>query len=218
MVAASSHRLVAALLGSLGLALGACGGQTECGAAECADVCARQAAPEPAAEPAPEPEPEPEAALSPFEDSLIGPLVDDVRAGVRPFDDEGIGICKGTTRNCGTYLGTDVGELPPGEYSVHAHLRVPNVGEKGTWKVRFETHCTTIRQTNGGERRSDRDYDKEYDVVYAGEDNGYTLAPLTRIRSPGTNGRVECTYTITAPHPDGDKVYEGSWEVPDGSS
>jgi len=207
------------------LALG-CGGEAECGAAECADICAKAApAPEPAEAKAKgkskgkaKPGDGAAAGMSPFEDSLIGPLVDDVRAGVRPFDAKGIGLCKGVGRTCDDYLGNTPGELPAGDYSIQAHLRVPNVGEKGTWKVRFETHCTTIRTTSNGESRSESDYDKEYDVVFAGEDKGYTLAPLRKVTSPGKHGRQECTYTITAPHPDGDKVYEGAWSVPDGSS
>ena len=214
------------LLGAV-VALAACGGgSAECGAAECADICAK-AAPAPAPEPARGKGNKAKgkkkgggggAGLSPFEDGLIGPLIADVRAGVRPFDDKGIGICQGTSRDCSSFLGATPGELATGEYSIQARLRVPDVGEKGTWKVRFETHCTTIRSTPNGENRSEKDYDREYDVVYAGPDKGYTLAPLRKITSPGKYGREECTFTITAPHPDGDKVYEGGWQVPDGSN
>ena len=88
-----------------------------------------------------------------FEEELLGPVVEDIRGGVRPFGDEGIGICQGK-RTCDEYLGTDVGELPEGEFIVKAELRVPNAGELGTWKVTFDTECTTTRTTSSGESSS----------------------------------------------------------------
>jgi hypothetical protein len=198
------------------MALISCGGGSgECGAAECADVCARApeaAAPSPTAAPkAAEPD---QVALSDFENQLFGPLLDDVRKGVRPLNEKGLGICVGQSKDCTEFVGASPGELPAGSYSIQAHLAVPRTGEKGTWKVRFETKCETIRQGPNGETRTPSDYAKEYDVVYAGEDRPYSLAPLRRIESPNKTGRQECTYTLTAPQPGGDKVYTGAWAVP----
>jgi len=197
----------------LALGLAACGGEApECGAAECADICAQADAP--AAEPAKakSPEPKAEPAMTAFESKLIGPLMADVQAGVRPFSDDGIGLCKGATKECGAFLGRDAGELKPGEYSVQARLRVPNVGPKGTWTVRFQTQCETT--ASDGTVRPGKPYERTFDVIYAGEDRGYTLAPLYKVTSPGDYGAASCTWSLTAPHPDGDKIYEGSWSVP----
>lgn len=148
-----------------------------------------------------------------FEEELLLPLVEDIRAGVRPWDEQGFGICRGK-RTCDEFLGTDVGELPPGEYIMKAEMRVPNVGEPGTWKIRYDTQCVTTRVTPTGETTSTSDSSREYDVRFAGSERGYRLMPLRTIESPSNGGRRECTWTITAPHPDGDKVYTGSWSVP----
>ncbi|MFT5459583.1 MAG: hypothetical protein ACI9K2_006098 [Myxococcota bacterium] len=186
----------------------------ECGAAECAAVCA-DVAPAPAkpAEPA---TPSKNAGLSAFESSHLDPLLADVRAGVRPWDADGLSICpKGPKRTCPEALGATTGELPPGEFIVHAALRVPNVGEKGTWTVRYEQECTTTKTTDGGSNTSTNSYDKEYTVQFITDDKPATLSPLMAITSPNPHGRKECTFTLTAPHPDGDKVYTGGWIVPE---
>lgn len=191
----------------------------ECGEAECAAVCkSNDAAVAPVEE---------KAKGSDFEDSLVGPILDDIRAGVRPFDEQGIGICrmpdpseKGTGKpddQCPEYLGNEAGELAEGRYMVRANLAVPNVGEPGTWKIRFDLECITTRQTANGEQKSNSNYSREYDVRYAGKDRGYRLQPLRTIESPSKGGKRDCTYTITAPHPDGDKTYKGSWTTPEAS-
>lgn len=184
----------------------ACGGEpAECGAAECADICAATPDPEPAADAGPE--------LTSFEQDLLDPVIKDVRQGVRPFNDEGIGICKGT-QQCDEFLGLEAKELPPGKYMVRAELEVPDVGEKGTWKVDFSTNCVTIKDTANGENRSNNEYNRSYDVVHNRADRGYRLQPLRTIESPSKYGKRECSWKLVAPHPDGDKVYEGFWSVP----
>jgi len=197
-------------------------GKQECGPEECAPYCEQQGsatseeATEPtedreAAEPAPAATP---AGLTTFESDLISPILEDIRGGVRPFDDQGIGICKGK-RDCDQYLGTDVGELPPGDYILKAELRVPKTGAAHQWKVEVATSCETTRKTGNGTSSSTSNQSREYDVRYAGEDRGYRLMPLRTIQSPSPGGARKCTYTITAPDPDGDKVYKGSWSTPD---
>lgn len=198
------------------LALAGCGDAVVCGAAECADVCARQAVPAPAAEApaaaAPTPAPAAGGSMTPFEQELVGPLLDALRAGVVPLGDEGLGVCQGTGKDCARFLGRSPGELPKGEYSLQARLAVPDIGPKGTWTVSLRTACTTTG--SDGEAREGKPYERSFDVIHAGPDRGYTLAPLYKISSPGAHGAQQCTYTLTAPHPDGDKVYEGSWSVP----
>lgn len=201
-----------AALAALGLA--GCAEPATCGPAECADVCAQAAAaPEPVAAPTPAPEaPALPAGLTAFEQELVGPLLEELRAGVRPRGDEGLGVCRGTSKDCAAFLGRSPGELPAGEYSLQARLTVPDIGPKGTWQVALRTACTTTG--SDGEAREGKPYERTFDVIHAGPDRGYTLAPLYKITSPGAHGAQSCTYTLTAPHPDGDQVYEGSWSVP----
>jgi len=193
---------------AVGLALLAtgCGGTPAVTAADCADfVTAGVAA---ATADAPE-----GTVLTGYEEEMLSPLLAAVRAGVTPFGDDGVGVCRGRG-SCDEYVGTDVGELGAGEYIVKAELAVPNVGETGTWKVTFATDCTVTRTTSTGETTSTTNSSREYEVRYAGTDRGYRLIPLRTIKSPSDGGKRECTYTLTAPHPDGDKVYTGSWSVP----
>lgn len=198
----------------------ACGGAPpECGPEACASVCA---APEPApsvpAAPAAPVEPRPtEAAdgqpsqkMSPFEHQLLDELMTDVRAGIRPWDDQGIGVCAGK-KECTTFLGANAGELPKGDYLVKAELRVPAIGEKGTWKVDFHTECSIEHPGSPPEIRT---YDRGYDVWYAGPERGYRLIPLRTFESPSKGGAQRCTFQLTAHHPDGDRLYEGSWSTP----
>ena len=201
-------------------ALAACGGTAaECGPAECAEVCAKQA-PAPSAEaPAEEAPKGMDADLSEWEQSILATSVEAVKKGVHLFDEEGFGVCKGTGRDCEGFLGTDAGELPPGDYMIQARLAVPQVGDAETWKVHFATKCETIRvAADGKEVRSEREHDKEYTVRFAGPDKPYRLAPLRRITSPAKGGRMECSYTLTMVRPDREEVLTGSYKVPQEAS
>ena len=191
------------------LTLVGCGGtEATCGEAECASFVEAALADAASAEAE-----QPGTVLTGFEETLLAPLVEDIREGVRPFSDESVGICGGE-RSCDEYLGTDVGELGEGKYIVMAELRVPNAGDTGTWTVEFATDCTITRtNADGGTSTSNTDSSRSYDVRYAGTERGYRLMPLRTISSPTTGGSRECTYTLTAPHPDGDKVYSGSWST-----
>lgn len=156
------------------------------------------------AAPCPESVPTGAPALTPFESSIIDPILEDVRAGVRPFSDESVGICRIEGRRCAEFLGLTVEEpLAPGRYAVFAELAVPKSGTKGTWKVTFAFQCG-----------SDSPVEREYRVMYAGEERGYTLSPLHNIDSPNAQGQEACSYTLTALHPDGDRVMQGGWVTP----
>lgn len=191
----------------VGLALGTlwgCGGEPT--AESCAAICegAQVKVPE-GAEP---------VAMSAFEKGLVDPILAEVRQGVRPFDDQGIGICRGE-KSCEEYLGLDVGELPPGKYMVRANLAVPQAGPEGTWKVTFDTACTTSRTTEKGTNSSTSNYNRTYEVKATAPGKAYKLEPIRTFESPSENGARDCTYSITAHHPDGDKVFKGTWKVPD---
>lgn len=187
-----------------------CGGAPgECGPTECADVCATAGAPAPAAKAGGAP-----LTLTAFEQSLVNPKLEDLRQGVRPRGEKGIGLCKGLDKACPDFLGTSADVLPDGEYMLRAELDVPDIGEKGTWKVALDVDCSVTKATANGSNTSNSTNHRDYDVIYTGAERGYTLAPLWKIESPNKYGAQDCKYKITAPHPDGDKVYTGSWKVP----
>lgn len=192
------------------LVLVACGGDPIPPTAEsCAAICEAAGTPAPAPAPkaeAPKPAPAAGGDLTAFEKQHVGPLLDDLRAGVRPLDDKGVGLCKGKD-SCDTYLGLEAKDLPKGDYILQAILAVPKSGED--WSVELKTDCVTTK----GDSESTKSNSKSYDVKYGGPD-GYKLVPLRRISSPGKYGDQACTWTLTAPHPDGDKVIEGSWSIP----
>ncbi|WNG37131.1 hypothetical protein F0U60_28090 [Archangium minus] len=154
--------------------------------------------------------------LSAFEQGLVGPLLTDVREGVQPWSEQSIGICKGQGRDCEEFIGTNAEDLPPGEYMMRAELKVPRVGDKGTWRVKFEAQCTTTRKTASGETTTTSTTSKEYDVQYAGTERGSRLSPLFTIRSPDPSGEKHCNYKVTSLHPDKPSEWTGSWSVPQG--
>lgn len=156
------------------------------------------------------------AGLSSFEEGLVGPMLAEVRAGVQPWNEQSIGICRGQGRDCPEFLGASVDDLPPGDYMMRAELKVPRLGDKGTWRVRFETQCTTTRKTEHGESTTTNSSSKEYEVQYAGGERGSRLSPLYTIRSPDPSGQKHCTYKLTSLNPDKPSEWTGSWTVPQG--
>lgn len=203
---------------ALAFAVAGCPQGAEVTEAACAPICAAATAKDNA--PATDGSAAPDGVeLSEFEEQMLGKLVADIRTGVAPIDDQSLGICpKGENkRKCETSLGANPGELGEGEYILYSSWKVPNVGDKGTWTVKVDIECTTTRVGDDGSESTDtRNWTKSYDVSYAGRDRGYTLSPLRVIKSPNPTGAQVCAYTITAPHPDGDKVYEGGWSIPQG--
>jgi hypothetical protein len=151
-------------------------------------------------------------ALTRFEARLLGEQLSDIRAGVRPWGEQSLGICthEDGSRTCPTFLGADAGELPPGAYQIYAELRAPAVGPEGTWTIDFSVHCMI---TSASGQTSPHDYSKAYTVTYAGEERGFRLSPLYKITSPSSGSR-DCQWALSAPHPDRDIVYTGSWSSP----
>ena len=198
------------------LAFVGCGGdgltEAECKAV-CADAGAGAGADATRVKPEAPPDKGDHGKMTSFERGVVGPVLKDLRAGVRPFNAEGFGVCRGQGRDCDAFMGAKAGELPAGKYMIRAELRVPKEGE---WKVDLTVDCTTTRESANGSSTSTNNYNKSYDVTYVGEDRGSRLSPLYKIDSPNPGGARACTYSLTSPHPDGDKVYEGSWSVPAG--
>ena len=101
----------------------------KCGEVECKAICEKAAPPATAKPATPSAPAAPATAgLSTFEHSVLDPLLDDVRQGIRPWSDESVGICKGEGKECEEWVGTDVGELPEGRYMLRAEQRVPKYG------------------------------------------------------------------------------------------
>ena len=144
-------------------------------------------------------QPGPGGSLSPFEATLLSPTLEDLRAGVRPFDgsEQAFGVCKGD-KACDAFLGADPGVLSEGQHMVRAELAVPSVGEG--WQVRFRVDCEV---TSAEGRTSAVDHEKTYDLTHTGPKRGYALQPLWRIQSPHPGGRRDCTYSLTPRGPDG---------------
>ena len=186
------------------LLLMGCGSQTTCGPEQCASVCAQQNNPD-------------ALALSNFERTLFEPMVKDTREGIRAWDDKSVGVCRGAGRDCEEFLGIDAQNLPEGEYMMRAELRVPHVGERGTWKVRFETECTTTRKTANGDSNTTNTSTRDFDIQWVGEDRGARLSPLYKIRSPNPNGAQSCKWKLTGLNPPGtNNGWSGIWSVPAG--
>ena len=162
---------------------------------------------DPAAEPAPPGEPvaplDPVVPVSAFEQGVLDGILAEIRAGVRPRGDEAIGICRGK-KDCDKFYGPDAGRLGRGNYWVRALLDVPP-GPAGTWKVHFQTEC----KTPAGESRM---FERDYDLVYNGPDQP-TKLNLRAFASPSEEGAEVCTWQLVTPHPTGDKIFTGGWEV-----
>lgn len=183
------------------LVLVGCGGPAPvCGEAECAGIGAAKGA----------------VALSAFEQELLAPVIADVRGGIQPWNDTSIGVCKGNGRDCDGWIGTAADDLPPGDYMLRAEVSVPDVGPRGTWKLKLDTECTTTRKKASGESTStttthSRDYEE---MQYSGEEHGSRISPMYRITSPNPGGAQSCTWKLTALHPEHPTEWTGRWSVP----
>lgn len=137
------------------------------------------------------------ATLGEWEARVAAEDLADLRAGVRPLADGSFGVCSGS-RRCDTVLGPSPGELPPGDYILHAELRVPRIGQG--WKARFAVECQISSPSGTSTTRQD----KVYDLAWSSDPaRGYRLSPLWTLRSPHKDGARSCTYTLTPIRPDG---------------
>lgn len=171
--------------------------------AEGAEVAEGEAPAEPVAPGEPVAPVDPVVPISEFEQQVLDAVLAEVRAGVRPRGEEAIGICRGK-KDCDKFYGPDAGRLGRGNYWVRALLDVPP-GPAGTWKVNFQTEC----KTPAGESRM---FERDYDLVYYGPDQP-TKLNLRVFASPSEEGPEVCTWRLVTPHPTGDKVFTGGWEV-----
>jgi len=152
----------------------------------------------------------PKLAVDDWEAEVLTPVLEDLRAGITLWDDQGWGICKGN-RDCDEFLGTEATDLPEGQYLVQAVLKVPSQG--GPWKVKFDVECNT-RIQNG--RDTVQKHDREFEVKHTGSHRGYPLRPLWKIRSPHPQGARSCTFELTGVRSDGKVLdsWTGSYSTP----
>jgi len=180
-------------------------------------ACGGNSTPAPA-DPAPTPAPAVEAKsdgqLTEFEETIVGPILEEVRTGVTAFGENSVGICQGSGRDCEQFMGLDAGELPPGKYMLRGEFLVPRYGEQGTWKVNVKWNCKiTNVSAQGKVTENEIGNEREHKLVYAGKRNGYRLSPLLTIQSPDRAKR-DCTWEMTFLHPDSPKTLTGSWSIP----
>ena len=152
--------------------------------------------------------------LSQAEQDLLANHLEDLRTGIRGFDEKSIGVCvQGKKkRECAEYLGTDVSNLPEGKYMMQAHLLAPKITPEGKWKVEFQKDCTRIKKTKNGESKTTNNYSKSYTINYSSK--GYRLAPLMTFTSPGKYGSEECKWKLIFHNVNGTEELTGSWSVP----
>ena len=155
------------------------------------------------------------SALSQAEQELLANHIEDLRAGIRAFDEKSIGICVqgAKKRECAEFLGKDVSNLPEGNYMMYANLLAPKITPEGKWKVEFQKDCTRIKKTKNGESKTTNNYSKSYTINYGPK--GYHLAPLMTFSSPGQYGSEECQWKLIFHNVNGTEEITGSWSVPE---
>ncbi|MGC6492687.1 MAG: hypothetical protein ACON5B_07580 [Myxococcota bacterium] len=152
--------------------------------------------------------------LSEREAVLLKDILEDLRAGVRPWSESSVGVCRGTGRACEEFLGVDAGVLPPGEYMLRAEVAVPQLGPRGTWSVDLTTRCETTREVAGTTTSMKNERQQSYDVTWAGPSHGYRLSPMLKITSPSPAGTQACTWTMHLGGLEEGNTLAGSWTVP----
>ena len=150
--------------------------------------------------------------LSAVEKELLSTPLSQLRAGIQPFDDSSVGVCKGSGKNCEEFIGTTALDLPEGEYMLQARLLAPKLKPENGWKVEFHRDCTTTKNTKNGESTTTNNYSKEYKI--SRNEKGYHLAPLATIRSPGKYGKKKCDWRLVFHNANGVEEIKGSWSVP----
>ena len=155
--------------------------------------------------------------LSDAEYELLEPYLTDIRAGLREYQPNSIGICKGKSKDCEEFVGLDAGTLPEGTFSIRGEFQAPKLKKGAGWTARVEVNCTITKKTKNSESSTDKTYSKSWDdITHVSESrgHGYRLSPIYTITSPSVRGTEECQYTITAENLDGPTEWKGSYKVP----
>jgi hypothetical protein len=147
------------------------------------------------------------SSLSANEEELLSDSLSELRKGIHAFDEESVGVCKGSGKNCEKFLGTTANDLPEGEYMLHARLLAPKIKPVNGWKVEFHRDCKTTKTTKNGESVTNNTYSKEYKISRSSK--GYHLAPLATITSPGKYGKKECDWRLVFHNVNGTEEVKG---------
>lgn len=183
-----------------------------CGAEDCAKDCdlllpggrLRERAPSQTDGPSPELT---AAEYAAFEDALL-----DIRAGIRPWSDDSVGVCVGAN-GCVESLGPNPGVLPPGSYVVSADLRAPKA--KGEfWRFVFRQRCAATHPTDPDAERELIDIEQEHPVAWVSETRPASFGALATITSPHPDKHLDCAWHLELHNPLKVELIEGTYEVP----
>ena len=158
------------------------------------------------------------------EQILLKDHIEDIRKGIRPFDDlpdQSLGICKAGPKHqkfgyitCEEFIGKDARDLPEGNYILYSHFSVPEIEPNNQgWQIEFKRECKTTKTSKNGQSVTTDTYSKSYNLKnYGGKGNH--VSPLSTITSPGEYGAKECDWTITLFNTNEKKEISGFWSVP----
>ena len=172
--------------------------------------------PPPAATPTTPPRPTGPLVLSPAEMDAFGDSLQDLRAGVRPFDDKSVGICRCNGpcgKACDEYIGLVADKPPAGDYQVRAALHTPRLMPDSMLQIGFEHECTVTIEGKNGSRTSTDTYNRTFQIGKSNRKHGYRLTRTKTFKSPRTKGRRHCTWRYRLPGVGGEKTIEGSYTL-----
>jgi hypothetical protein len=157
----------------------------------------------------------PENTLTDSEMVMLEPYLTDIRTGIREFAPNTIGICAGESKECGSFLGLDAGELTEGQYVIRGEFQAPKIEPEGGWKVTFAVDCTIVKETKDGTTTTSKQYSKDYSINHVSRtEYGYRLSPLYRLSSPSSRGTETCSWSITGNNLSEPVVWKGSYTIP----
>ena len=154
--------------------------------------------------------------ISTKEAELLNDYLDDLREGIRAWNSESIGLCKGKSRDCEEFLGTEVQLTEEGVYSVRAEFQAPKIQPEEGWKITFSINCEITKTSGTSETKTTKSYTKEYDGISHRPEggNGYRLSPLYTMTSPSSRGDETCSWKIEGNNLEKPAVWEGSYVIP----
>ena len=154
--------------------------------------------------------------ISKQEAALLDGYLVDLRKGIREWNAEAIGICKGKSRDCEEFLGKEVKLIEEGTYSIRAEFQAPELQPEGGWKIEFSIDCEITRKKGEQETKTSKTYSKTYDGISHRPEggNGYRLSPLYSMKSPSSRGEENCKWKIQGNNLEEPAVWEGSYYIP----
>lgn len=142
----------------------------------------------------------------PIEDSQEGKSRAQPTSGIRPVQPHMLGLCRlkgpdASKKDCNDYLPSDIDQLPPGSYVLHAGLHVPK--ELAGQSVQFVTYCR--KNGTDGERREGKP--STGSVSPGNPETGYRFWGTSIDVPDDAAWASDCTWEFSA----GDNRFVGSW-------